>query len=113
MSETLTREQIVDLRDTASVQWLLVHRRALCDMALQVEHLERETALEKAKFHAAVTHLSHVYGFIHADDVVLPDGRRFKFHPPDDHVRLAWEGLSKAIRGIPSAIEAARQATSE
>ncbi len=38
--------------------------------------------------------------------VVAPDGRRFKFHPPDELVREVWEGLSKAIRGIPDAIRA-------
>jgi hypothetical protein len=66
-----------------------------------------ETARAKAQFDAAVAHLSHIYAFIQADDVVLPDGRRFKFTPPDEHVRIAWEGLSKAIREIPAKCDAA------
>lgn len=67
-----------------------------------------EVRRARAQFDAVVARLSHIYGLIHGDDVVvLPDGRRFKFHPPEEHVRAAWEGLSKAIREIPSAIDAA------
>lgn len=67
----------------------------------------RERDAERARFQAVVAHLSHIHGLLHAPDVTSPDGRRFKFHPPDALVRDVWEGLSNAIREIPTAIDTA------
>ena len=52
----------------------------------------------RAMLDKAVQKICRITALIQADDVVLPDGRRFKFHPPDELVREAWEGLSQAIR---------------
>lgn len=68
-------------------------------------HLERQNAAltyevqrTRAMFDSAVQTITRITSFIQADDVVLPDGRRFKFHPSDELVREAWGALSKAIR---------------
>jgi hypothetical protein len=57
-----------------------------------------EAQRNRAMFESAIETITRITALIHADDVVLPDGRRFKFHPPDELVREAWEGLSSAIR---------------
>ena len=74
---------------------------------LEVENMER--LHNRAMFDAAVQRLVKISSFVQGPEIVLPDGRRFKFSPPDSLVREAWEGLSAAILGIDAAIDAARK----
>ena len=62
----------------------------------------------QARFESVIKHLSHIHGLLHPQDVINQTGTRFKFHPPDELVRDMWEGLSRAIREIPTVIDAER-----
>ena len=75
--------------------------------AERIEVYRHEARRSNARFEHAVRHLSSIHALMHPQDVVLPDGRQLSFHPKDELVREAWEGLSAAIRGIPAAIDAA------
>ena len=55
---------------------------------------------------ALIERLSAIHNLMHPEPIETK-GKVFLFHPPDTHVREAWEGLSKAIREIPAAIDAA------
>ena len=74
--------------------------RALTSLSEDAGRLRYEAQRNRAMFDGAIQQLVSIHNLIHADDVVLPDGRRFKFAPPDTLVREAWEGLSRAIRDI-------------
>lgn len=56
------------------------------------------------KFDLLIKHLSHIHALIAPPDQITSDGKRFKFHPPEELVREVWEGLSNAIREIPDVI---------
>ena len=86
-------------------------------MNIMVRHardLERDLTAARAeayanrmRFDAAIKHMTHIHALMWPEPVES-DGKRFKFHPPEELVRECWEGLSKAIREIPTAIDAAR-----
>lgn len=65
--------------------------------------IERDRA--RHSLDAAVAAICRITSFVQPPDVVLPDGRRMKFHPPEPLLRETWEALSKAIidaaRGKP------------
>ena len=75
---------------------LIAENRILHDMRRVAE----------AKNDALVKQLVAIHSVMHTKNVVLPDGQEFKFTPPDDLVRHAWEQLSAAIRAIEDDIQA-------
>lgn len=52
-----------------------------------------------AQYDAAIRRLADIYGLMHNGEFVV-DGIRYSFKPPDDLVRAAWEGLSRAIKAL-------------
>lgn len=87
-------------------------RSALDSAWYEIERLQRRLEVagyERERFQALndalVKKLAAISLLTCPDDVVLPDGRRYAFKPPDDHVREAWEGLTKAIRSIDETLQ--------
>lgn len=95
------------------VEAIGLYEAILASLKRLKERERREDILrhERDKFHAqfehVIKHLTHIQMLLHSEDVTV-NGKKFRFHPPDDLVRDTWEGLSKAIREIPSVIDAHR-----
>jgi len=75
------------------------------DAEIRYMELQRSRAMSDH----LIKRLVSIKSLMQADTVVLPDGRRFDFKPPDNLVRDAWEGLSAAIRDIDAAIDAQKE----
>jgi hypothetical protein len=70
------------------------------ELEIEVEIYRYERLQFRAQRDALIKHLSHIHAMLHAEPVKI-EGKIFTFHPPDELVREAWEGLSRAIRAIP------------
>jgi len=99
-------QQLTDIANSEREMRVEAERRAE-DLRQDAERWRYEEQKNRAMFDSAIQKLVAIHSLIQGDDVVLPDGRKFKFAPPDSLVREAWEGLSKAIRDIPAAIDTA------
>lgn len=89
---------------------------ALNDATIQIERLTKAAEVyaaernhARAMFESACSHLSHIHMLIQPEGVMV-DGRKLVFVPPEPLNRQMWEALSKAIRDVPAAIEAAKEA---
>ncbi len=89
---------------SADIPW---PHRLLHDADTEIKRFESMYKIAKqlslaavAKNEALVRRLVAISTLKGTQDIVLPDGRRYEFNPPDDIVRAAWKGLMAAIDGI-------------
>lgn len=82
-------------------------KRQLATVTAERDALRVDAERYRHGFESVISRLSHIHGLMWPEPFEA-DGKHFKFHPPEELVRETWEGLSKAIREIPAAIDAAR-----
>jgi len=107
----LTDALCKDALDSADTrEWLKLAsklERQLFAVTAERDALRVDAERYRHGFESVISRLSHIHGLMWPEPFEA-DGKHFKFHPPEELVRETWEGLSKAIREIPAAIDAAR-----
>ncbi len=79
----------------------------LTALSAELEHLFADRERRMKQVDHLISHLSYIHLLIQPDAFQLEDGRRMEFCPPPEKVTDYWKRLSKAIRDIPTAIDAA------